>query len=271
MLSKLNINKKLSITVKIFLLVIVMIIFSTSHGLTAEPGENITEIETELTAEEIMNQRDDNEFIVSARMEAEMIIIKGNRETVKEMVSYSQEGDALTEFTNPRDRGTKYLKLGDELWMYFPDAEDLVRISGHMLRQGMMGSDFSYQDALESEKLTDLYQFELLGEEELDGRMTYVLSGIAREGQEVSYYERKIWIDQERYIGLREELYARNGRLLKVAEVTEVDLFDDDRWYPTEMVMSDQLMADSRTIFKIKEIEFNPEIPEGTFSLDRLQ
>jgi len=99
--------------------VISLILLSATTGLTAEPGENITEIETDLTAEEIMNQRDDNEFIVSARMEAEMIIIKGNRETVKEMVSYSQEGDALTEFTNPRDRGTKYLKLGDELWMYF--------------------------------------------------------------------------------------------------------------------------------------------------------
>ena len=59
--------------------------------------------------------------------------------------------------------------------------------------------------------------------------------------------------------------------MLKVAEVTEVDLFDDDRWYPTEMVMSDQLMEDSRTIFRINEIEFNPEIPEGTFSLDSLQ
>ena len=271
MLKSLFKKKGLTTILIILLFVIATIFLSGNYGFTAEPGENITEIETDLTAEEIMNQRDDNEFIVSARMEAEMVIVKGNRETVKEMVSYSQEGDALTEFTNPRDRGTKYLKLGGELWMYFPDAEDLVRISGHMLRQGMMGSDFSYQDALESERLTDLYQFEILGEEEIDGRMAYVLSGIAREGEEVSYYERKIWIDQERYIGLREELYARNGRMLKVAEVTEVDLFDDDRWYPTEMVMSDQLMEDSRTIFRINEIEFNPEIPEGTFSLDSLQ
>ena len=271
MLSELNIKRGLAIPGKILILAVAITLLSTGPGFATDPGENIQEIETDLTVEEIMNQRDDNEFIVSARMEAEMVIIKGNRETVKEMVSYSREGDGLTEFINPRDRGTKYLKLGDELWMYFPDAEDLVRISGHMLRQGMMGSDFSYQDALESEKLTDLYQFELLGQEEIDGRMAYVLSGTAREGEEVSYYERKIWIDQERYIGLREELYARNGRLLKVAEVTEIDLFDDDRWYPTEMVMSDQLMEDSRTIFRIREIEFNPEIPEGTFSLDSLQ
>ena len=30
-----------------------------------------------------------------------------------------------------------------------------MKISGHMLNQGMMGSDFSYQDMLESDKLTD--------------------------------------------------------------------------------------------------------------------
>ncbi|MGM0420002.1 MAG: outer membrane lipoprotein-sorting protein [Bacillota bacterium] len=225
----------------------------------------------DLTAEEIVNRRDDNEYILSARMEAEMIIQKGERRTVKEMISYSQEGNALTEFTNPRDRGTKYLKQGEELWMYFPDAEDLVRISGHMLRQGMMGSDFSYQDMLESEQLTDLYSFERVDEEELNGRPTYVIEGTAKEGKEVAYQQRKIWVDQERFIGLREELYARNGRLLKVARVTEVEEFDDDRWYPVEMVMEDQLMENSSTTFRIQELEFNPEIPEGTFSLEGLQ
>ena len=224
-----------------------------------------------ITADEIINQRDDNEYVDSARIEAKMIITNSGREMTKEMVSISDGKNAFVRFTNPRDKGTKYLKKDDNLWMFFPDAEDVVKISGHMMNQGMMGSDFSYQDALESERLTELYQFEVLGEEEIDGRMSYVLKGTAREGKEVSYYERKIWIDQERYIGLREELYARNGRLLKVAEVTEVELFDDDRWYPTEMVMSDQLMEDSRTIFRIEEIEFNPEIPEGTFSLESLQ
>ena len=52
------------------------------------------------------------------------------------MVILSAKENSLIEFTNPRDRGTKYLKRGDELWMFFPDAEDLVRISGHMLNRG---------------------------------------------------------------------------------------------------------------------------------------
>ncbi|MDY6787575.1 MAG: outer membrane lipoprotein-sorting protein, partial [candidate division WOR-3 bacterium] len=139
-----------------------------------------------LTAEEIINKRDNNEYIETARIESRMIIQSGSRTIEKEMIIYADGENVLMEFTNPRDRGTKFLKRGDDLWMFFPDAEDLVKISGHMLKQGMMGSDFSYQDMMESDKLTDLYGFELMGEEELNGRMCYVLEGIAVEGKEVS-------------------------------------------------------------------------------------
>lgn len=135
-----------------------------------------------ITAEEIINRRDDNEYIVSARVESEMVIINGDRKMVKTMISLTDGRDGLTEFTNPRDRGTKFLKRGDELWMFFPDAEDVVKISGHMLNQGMMGSDFSYQDIMESDKLTDLYNFEVIGEEEFAGRPCYLLEGIAKGG-----------------------------------------------------------------------------------------
>src|SRR5690554_6402614 len=88
-----------------------------------------------LTAEEIMNKRDDNEYIETAIVESEMIIKDARREMTKIMVSFIKENDGLTEFTNPRDRGTKFLKRGDDFWMFFPDAEDLVKISGHMLNQ----------------------------------------------------------------------------------------------------------------------------------------
>jgi len=156
-----------------------------------------------LTAEEIIKRRDDNEYFDTAQVEAEMIIINRNRKIVKTMSSYVRGDNGLVIFTNPRDRGTKFLKRGDDLWMFFPEAEDLVKISGHMLNQGIMGSDFSYQDVMEADKLTDLYEFKLVGEEEFDGRPCYVLEGTAVEGKEVSYYRRKSWVDKERFVGLR--------------------------------------------------------------------
>src|SRR5690554_3816564 len=223
-----------------------------------------------MTAEEIINKRDDNEYIETARVEAEMIIKSGKREMVKTMVSFIENKDGLTEFTNPRDRGTKFLKRDDDLWMFFPDAEELVKISGHMLNQGMMGSDFSYQDMMESDKLTDLYDFELIGEEEIQGRPCYVLEGIAKENEEVSYYRRKSWIDKERFIGLKEELYAQSGRLLKEMNVLRVEEIEG-RWYPMVSVMEDKLRKNTQTEFIIKKIEFNPNIPANTFTLENLK
>lgn len=223
-----------------------------------------------ITPEEIINRRDDNEHYTSAKIEADMIVINGNRKMTKTIISISDDENSLSEFTNPRDRGTKFLKRDDELYMFFPDAEDIVHISGHMLNQSMMGSDFSYKDMMESDKLTDLYDFKLLGEEELDGRLCYLLEGIKKEGKEdVQYYHRKMWIDKERFIGLQEELYAQSGRLLKVSKVTKVEKVDD-RWFSMEAVMENKLRKNTSTRFVIKSIEFNPELADGTFTLENL-
>ena len=87
----------------------------------------------EMTAEEIINKRDDNEYFNTAQMEAEMIIVSGGRKIIKTMFILSDKRNALVEFTNPVDRETKFLKREDDLWMFFPDAEEIIKISGHML------------------------------------------------------------------------------------------------------------------------------------------
>ena len=224
----------------------------------------------EMTAEEIINKRDDNEYFDTAQMEAEMIIVSGSRKIIKTMDALTDKNNSLVEFTNSQDRGTKFLKREDDLWMFFPDAEEIIKISGHMLNQGMMGSDFSYQDVMEADKLTDLYDFEIIKEEELDGRPCYVLEGIAREGVKVSYYRRVSWIDKERFIGLKEELYAQSGRILKETKANVIEEIEG-RWVPTNSVMENKLRKDTYTEFTITQIKFNLEIPEETFTLQNLR
>jgi len=248
--------------IKIFLLVgiIISILITNFVAITA----------AELTAEEIINKRDDNEYFDTAQMEAEMIIASGSRIITKTMVALTDKQNSLVEFTNPQDRDTKFLKREDDLWMFFPDAEEIIKISGHMLNQGMMGSDFSYQDVMESDKLTDLYDFKIIKEEVFEGRPCYVLEGIAREGVKVSYYRRVSWIDKERFIGLKEELYAESGRILKETKVNIIEEIEG-RWVPTNSVMENKLRKDTYTEFTITQIKFNLEIPEETFTLQNLR
>ncbi len=223
-----------------------------------------------ITPEEILRQVDENEKIDTAYMEASMVVQSGNRQMTKNMKIWAQGGDkAMVEFTNPGDRGTKYLKLGSEMWIYSPEAEEVVKISGHMLRQGMMGSDFSYQDALEAEKLRDLYDVKLVGEEVKDGRACYVLELTAKPGKEVSYYRRKMWVSKAEFVGIREELFAQSGKLLKVFNAQKVEKFGD-RFYVTEGTMENLLKKNSSTKMVISRLNFDVAIPAGTFSLQQL-
>lgn len=230
-----------------------------------------TSVTFAITPEEIMEQVDEYQHLKSARMKSEMVIVKGSRKMIKEMVSLVKGSKyGLTKFTNPRDRGSKFLKRDDSLWMYFSDAEDIVKISGHMLEQGMMGSDFSYQDMMESDKLTDLYDFEVIREERMNGRDCYVVEGVKEEGSEASYYRRVSWIDKERFVPLKEELYARSGRLLKIMKTKEVEKIEE-RWFPTHQVVDNKLKRGTKTEFKVNSIEFNIDILASKFSLRSLR
>ncbi len=222
------------------------------------------------TAEQIMKMVEANVYYGEAYMESDMTIRSGRREMTKTMSIWVQGQNALAEFTNPADRGTKYLKLEDEMWIFFPDAEDLVLISGHMLRQGFMGSDMSYEDMMTTEKLSELYDLELESQEDLDGRPTWVIGATAKEGVDVSYAIRKMWIDQEYHISVREELYAVSGRLLKVSRVEEIDQIAG-RNYPVTVVTEDALRRDSSTTLRILHIDFDIDVADGLFSLESLQ
>ncbi|MGM0508451.1 MAG: outer membrane lipoprotein-sorting protein [Fusobacteriota bacterium] len=224
-----------------------------------------------ITVEEIMDNVDEYRHLKSAKVESKMIIQQGRRKMTKEMKSLIKGSElGLTEFTNPRDRGSKFLKRGEDLWMFFPDAEDIVKISGHMLEQGMMGSDFSYKDMMESNKLTDLYNFELKKEEKYKERMCYVIEGIKKDDSDASYYRRVSWVDKDRSVLLKEELYAQSGKLLKVMDIKKVENIEG-RWFGTHTIIDNKLKKNTNTEYILESVKFNVDIPDSTFSLRNLK
>lgn len=172
---------------------------------------------------------------------------------------------SFTEYLSPaREQGTKMLKLEDQLWIYSPATDRTIQISGHMLRQSVMGSDLSYEDMMDTRKLTDVYTASLEGEETIDGRPTWVVHLQARV-DDIAYHSRKIWIDTERYVPLKEELFAKSGQLLKQTTFSEVKQIDG-RWFPTAMRFKDMLKQGDGTEFIITSIQFNQDIPEHMFT-----
>lgn len=175
---------------------------------------------------------------------------------------------AFIEFTNPEDRGTRYLKLGKDLWMYFPKEADTVKISGHLLKEGMMGSDLSYEDALESKDFASTYSATIKAREALDGRDCYVVELTAKLAS-APYDRRLLWIDSERWISLKEEMYARSGRLLKTSRSLEVKRIGG-RYFPVKTELVSALRKDTRTVFSLEKVEIDPVLDARQFTMAAL-
>ena len=165
----------------------------------------------------------------------------------------------------PREAGTKMLKIGDKLWTYSPQTDRVIQISGHMLRQSLNGSDMSYKDMMEEQPLQSLYIATLEGIEIINGRKHHVLL-LEAKITGLSYPKRRAWVDAEYFLPMKEELYAKSGKLLKSTSMDSVKKIQG-RWYPTRLIYKDELKRNSKgTEWIIDNIQFDVEIPDSRFS-----
>ena len=83
----------------------------------------------------------------------------------------------------------------------------------------------------------------------------------AQKTSDVSCHSRKVWVDSERWLPLKEERYANSGRLLNTMEINEVFQVEK-RWYPKKMTFKDMLSKGKGTEYIIESIDFNVKIPD---------
>lgn len=217
-------------------------------------------------AKVILDKVDKNMSSKNRIIESEMIIHGRRTSRTITSVSYSVGNkQSFTEYlTPPREQGTKMLKLENQLWIYSPSTDRIIQIAGHMLRQSVMGSDLSYEDMMDDRKLTEIYTATVTGNETIDGRNTYVLE-LKAKVDDAAYYSQKIWVDTERYVPLKQEMFARSGQLLKRTSLSDVKLVQG-RWFPMSMVYKDVLKDGSGTEFRITSAKFDQDIPEYIFT-----
>ncbi len=215
------------------------------------------------TGVEILNRVDKNMVVEKAVSVASMTIHgRSGSRTITSKSWTKGRDNVFVEYISPaREKGKKMLKLGDQLWNYTPEPNDrIITISGHLLRQSVMGSDLSYEDMMESHRLEEMYDAEVTGKEDINGRSCWMLTLTAKEA-DVSYHSRKVWIDAERWLPLKEERFAKSGKLLKTTTIDEVFQVDD-RWYPKHMTFKDMLSRGKGTEYTIESIDFDVDIPD---------
>lgn len=235
--------------------IIILIVSAVFLMSFADPDANV-----------ILDKVDKNMSAKNRIIVSEMIIHgRRNSRTITSISTSEGDKQSFTEYLSPaREQGTKMLKLENQLWVYSPSTDRIIQISGHMLRQSVMGSDLSYEDMMDDRKLTEMYTAKVIGNETIDGRNTYILELTAKV-DDAAYHSRKIWIDTERFVPLKQEMYAKSGQLLKRTTLTDVKQVQG-RWFPMSMVYKDVLKEGNGTEFRITSAKFDQEIPEYIFT-----
>lgn len=228
-----------------------------------------------ITAEEIIREIEKNENLSSiAEGRFEITDNLGTRVTT--FKSYeAKNGDMMLEFTNPEDAGQKILRLENEIYLYFPDAEEIIHLQGDALKDRVMGSDFSYEDLRGGESMLDKYNATLDGEEKVDGHECYKVVLIEKKGaKNIIYPKQVLWVDKTLLTYRKGESYSYTNKQASYALIKEMTVLEirqiSGRSIPFHIVMKDTMKTNSSTVFQFKDMKINVKIDPAIFSLEEL-
>ena len=244
-------------------LIILLILIQLPYLLSSQQSDQ--------EASNIIEKIDKNMFSKTQIVTSEMIVYGKRKKRVIRSKGYSMgKENNFTEYLSPeREKGTKMLKLDNRLWIYSPGTDRTIQLSGHLLRQSVMGSDLSYEDMMEERKLSEVYDAKIVKDGNFKDSPVWIMDLISKvEG--LAYHKRTLWIDKTKFVPLKENLYAKSGTLLKTTTFSNIKKIDT-RWYPMKINYKDMLKDGKGTDFVIIDISFDTYIPKDYFSKNMLK
>jgi len=218
-----------------------------------------------LSVDEIVDKYEANQKFESLVTEAKIEITDRLGVSIQNvLVSKNKVGDTLIEITSGPDRGQKVLRRDESIYLYYPDADQVIRLQGTALKDSFMGSDFSYEDLSGDDTIRGSYDIEL--KEELDS--SYVLSLTAKTRQ-IAYQKEELIIDKKTFVCTKAILMGTNGRALRSMESSDIKEING-YYFAMKTVMTDLLKKEGNTVFELEEVEVNPVLQPSLFTKENL-
>jgi hypothetical protein len=189
---------------------------------------------------------------------------------------FGEDSKALIRFSAPEDlRGSALLLLqkGEraDMFMYLPELRKVRRVTKRSVTGSMFGTDFSYEDFERFQGLGEDGEAQRLPDGEVEGRKVFVLEGRPSRGEESAYERVVSFVDQERCIPIRTELYEKGERLRKVMVMPSEEITKEaESWVPRRVLVKD-LVNETQTELLVDEIELDKQLPRKLFSERELE
>ncbi|HAF07401.1 MAG: outer membrane lipoprotein-sorting protein [bacterium] len=181
------------------------------------------------------------------------------------LLYFKDERNVYVEVTSSSDGNrSRFLKKGNSMWLYLTPAGRSVLIKGHMLKEGFMGSSFSYEDISENRKLREIYDITVSEDEK------YYILEMRAKVDDAPYKFKKSYVRKDIFLPYKEEIYSSSNRLLKEFYIEEYEKIKDI-YFPKKVVMKDLLQKKNFTTVEYREIKLKDKLSDNYFTKTYLE
>lgn len=180
------------------------------------------------------------------------------------------EKDSLVRFVEPaKDAGNATLKLGDDMWIFTPKLNRVIKLPFSMMAQSWMGSDFSYNDLAKSDQILLHYQHRLIATESEGGHQIFVVESTPHEDAPVPWGKEVLKIRDDHLL-LEETFYDQDLEPVKRLRALEIGTLGG-KLYVTRLRMEKLEEEDHWTELQYREARFGTELPGALFTRSSLR
>jgi len=180
------------------------------------------------------------------------------------------QDDALVRFiAPPKDAGNATLKVADNIWVFNPKLNQVIKLPVSMMSQSWMGSDFSYNDLSKSEELLEWYEHRLTHTEQSGGHTLWTIESLPKPGAPVVWGKITVKIRDDDVLS-EETFFDQDLKPVRHMQTEKVAPLGG-RPYPVVMSMQPLDSPGQWTRIETLEGQFNLALPEYLFTLSNLQ
>jgi outer membrane lipoprotein-sorting protein len=172
-----------------------------------------------------------------------------------------------------KERGETTLRRRNEMWLWMPKVERVIKIPPTMMHAAWQGSDFTYEDIVKADSIVKDYSHRLLSTKHEAGRTVYSIECLPKADAPVVWGKIVTDValyDDQSVVPLLEEDYSERGELIRTITLSDVKILGGRR-VPSKLVCVPALKKGQRTTLVYQELEFDLPLKDDFFSYQRLQ
>lgn len=217
----------------------------------------------------VLTRLDDLYRSTSSIARLEIVVVGARAMRTMRLKAWTRgEDDALIVIeAPPREEGTATLRVGSNLWNYFPRIARTIRVPPSLMLGSWMGTDFTNDDLVKESSLHR--DFDAVIERRSADPPGWWLTLTAKAGIAGRWARIEILVSDD-ILPIAERHFDRKGRLARTMTFDEINVLGGRR-LPTHIVLTPSDSEGQRTELRYLDMQFNVPLPADTFSLARLE